>query len=130
MRREPGHLAHRITERLIAGGQRLQREHLTALLRAHGNPICDRVTQELIHRLRVHALPDQIAVLGNCSLRCSTSCIHAVVGIAFQQALPFQEASDALCEPRKKLALEQHIGRGQLLANSQQGINVDPQFIG
>ena len=39
MQREPGRLAHRITERLIAGGQRLQREHLAALLRAHSNPV-------------------------------------------------------------------------------------------
>jgi len=54
----------------------------TLRLRAHGNPIGDRVTQELIHRLRVHALPGQIAVLG----------------ITFQQAAPFQEAPDALCE--------------------------------
>ena len=29
---------------------------------------------------------------------CRSNPCHAVVGIAFQQALPLQEASDALCE--------------------------------
>ena len=43
MQRESGHLAHRTTERLIAGRQRLQGEHLAALLRTDGNPIRDRV---------------------------------------------------------------------------------------
>jgi len=44
----------------------------------HGNPIRDGVAQELIHRVRFHALPGQIAVL----------CI------ALQQSLSFQVTPD------------------------------------
>jgi hypothetical protein len=45
-------------------------------------------------RQLLQALP---YLLHPCS-RASPYLIHAVVGIAFQQALPLQEASDALCE--------------------------------
>jgi len=53
----------------------------------------DGVPLEVGHRLIIHGIPCQVAVLGNCSLRCSTSCIHAVVGIALNQTLALQETA-------------------------------------
>ena len=79
MQRESRHLAHRVIERLIAVRQRLQGEHLAARVRAHRDAIRDRVTQERIERPRFHGIAGQIAVLG----------------IAFQQPLTFQETPDA-----------------------------------
>ena len=56
------------------------------------------MTPQLIHRVVIHGIPGQISVLGNCSMRCSTSCIHAVVGILLQQPLALQKAGDAMCD--------------------------------
>ncbi len=82
MQGKSGHLADTVVERFVAGWQRLQGEHLAALLRPNGNPIGDRRTQELIHRPRLEALAGQIAALG----------------VTLQQPLAFQEAADAPCE--------------------------------
>ena len=46
----------------------------------------------------IRSLELQVAVLGNCSLRCSTSCIHAVVDIPHQKTLAFQPGSDPLTD--------------------------------
>ncbi len=82
MQGESGHLAHPVVERFVAGRQRLQGEHLAALLRPNGNPIGDRRTQELIHRPRLEALAGQIAGLG----------------IPLQQSPTFQKTADAPCQ--------------------------------
>jgi len=79
MQAESGHLACRITERLIAGGQGLQGEHLAACLLSHGDAVGDGVAQQLIQWDLVHRIQSQVAVLD----------------VSLQQSLPFQKAADA-----------------------------------
>ena len=59
--------------------------------------------EPLIHRVVVHRIRGQVTVLGNCSLRCSTSRIPAVIGIPFQQALAFQKPAGAPSEGVRQL---------------------------
>ena len=77
MQRKPGHLAHRVVERLLAG-QGLQGKDLAARLRPHRDAVGDRVGQERIHRPLVHRPRGQIALLA----------------VALQQSLPLQKAPD------------------------------------
>ena len=67
-------------ERLLAARQGLQREHLAVLMRAHGDAVGDRGTQQLGHRAGLKLIAGQIAVLR----------------VPFQQPLAFQRRLDAL----------------------------------
>ena len=87
MQAEPGDLTYPVTERFIAGRQRLQREHLATLLRAYGDAVRDRMAQQPIHRSLVHGLTGE----------------PAIVGIPFQQSLPFQIAADSPGNPMSQL---------------------------
>jgi len=72
---EPGHFAHRVSERLGAARQRPQGKHLAALLRTHGDAVPDRMPPQLIQRVFIHRIRSQVDVLG----------------ILLQYALPPQE---------------------------------------
>ncbi|MCP3954343.1 MAG: hypothetical protein GY697_19320 [Desulfobacterales bacterium] len=41
---------------------KLQREHLASLLGPHRDPITDRASNELLHRIFIHAIQLQVAV--------------------------------------------------------------------
>ena len=94
MQIEPSYHADLLIERRIAGRQRLQRKHLAALLWTYRDAIHNRRTQRLFRRTGLKAVACQVAVFGNSSRRCSTSCIPAVVGIPFQLSLAFQVVAD------------------------------------
>ena len=56
-------LSDPLIEGLVTGRQRLQREHLAALLPTDGDAVGDRRTQELFHRPGLEVVTSQIAVL-------------------------------------------------------------------
>ncbi len=63
MQRKPGHIAHLIAEGLIAALQRLQRKYLAPLMWPHDDAVGDGVPQQGIHRICVHRIHGQIAIL-------------------------------------------------------------------
>ena len=58
---------------------------------------------QLHHRIIVIRFQRQIAALGNCSMRCSTFCIHAVVGIALEEPSFLQESGYTMTDGMYKL---------------------------
>ena len=72
MHGKSGHLAHLVSERLVAGRWHLQDEHFVDRPRAHGHANGDRESKKLIHRPRFRTLPVQVAVLGNCAMQCNS----------------------------------------------------------
>jgi hypothetical protein len=84
VQRKSSNLSDSVIEGLVTGRQHLQGEHLAAQLLPNGDAVGDRRTQELFYRAGFERVASQIAVLGFGVLRRPTSCIHAVVRVAFQ----------------------------------------------
>ena len=76
MQAEPSYLADPVIERFTTGRQSLHSEHLAPRLWTDRNAVSDRVPQQGCHRIVVHRITRQVAVL------------H----IPFQQTLAFQKA--------------------------------------
>ena len=88
-------------------------EHLAPLMWPHGDAIRDQVTQELVQRPRFQHIPRQIAVLG----------------VAFQQPLVFQEAPDAVSDGVGQLrdfSTRRRLGSLEPSAQSIGDVDVDP----
>jgi hypothetical protein len=58
---------------------------------------------QLHHGIIVIGFQRQVAVLGNCPMRCFTSCIHVVVGITLEEPSFLQESSSTMTDGMHKL---------------------------